>query len=150
MKKTAILLACMLAALMLASCEPCPYHDHSQPETSLEGFEVVSTDNIGGLVFIEGGSYDEDAGNLTLDIQHGAAGKECQASAYLDGAQLHEGGGDTTFSCTYGDGSCRLGITGMPKGRHVLLVTIHEEGTAAGFGSLEVVVEIPCSISIGG
>ena len=43
----------LVMALVLASCDPCPYHSHDRVEIADEGFSVSTIDNIGDLLTLQ-------------------------------------------------------------------------------------------------
>ena len=149
MKKSMILFCICSIAVLLMSCEPCEYHSHDRVEISDEGFTVSIIDNLGGLLRLEDASWNMDDGKLAVSVDYGAVTRDSIVSVHVDGIEIGTMGTDITFGMVDTEKGRDFTFTGMPEGRHIVMISVYEDDTASSAGSLELEVEIPYSISIG-
>lgn len=146
MGRFTILLASGLMALMLMSCEPCPYHSHGNVEISDEGFTVSVVDGTGGVLALAGADWKEEDGSFILSVDYGVVDHDALVSVHVDGIEVGTIGTTPTFAMTETAIGKDFTFSDMPKGRHIILLTVYESGSAAGSGSLEMEVDVPLSI----
>ena len=146
-KGIALFSACFLAVL-LASCDPCPYHSHDRVEIVDEGFSVSTIDSIGDILTLQDAEWVAENGQFVLSVDYGIVNRDVSVSVHVDGIEVGTMGTDITFSMTDTEKGRDFTFIGMPEGRHVIVITVHDADTAMGVGSLELNVEIPYSISI--
>ena len=149
MRKVIALLAAGFLAVLLTSCDLCPYHSHEQVEISDEGFSVSTIDSLGSLLRLEDAAWSADEGIFVISVDYGLVAHDSIVSVHVDGREIGTMGTAITFSMEDTETGRDFTFTGMPEGRHIILISVCGEGTASSAGSLELEVEIPYSISIG-
>lgn len=150
MRRFAVLSMILAVMLVFTACDPCPAHDHSGPEISREGLTVSTIDSLGGLLMLEDASWSENDGILTIDVDYGVVDKAATAAVYVDGVEIGTMGDGITFTRTETSSGCSFAFSGMPKGRHVVMIAVFDEDMASSTGSIELEVDIAYSIGIGG
>ena len=144
-KGIALFSACFLAVL-LASCAPCPYHSHDRVEIDDEGFTVSTIDSIGDLLTLQDAEWVAENGQFVLSVDYGIVNRDVSVSVHVDGIEIGTKGTDITFSMADTEKGRDFTFTGMPKGRHVIVIAVHDTATSMGAGSLELEVEVPYTI----
>ena len=96
-KGIALFSACFLAVL-LASCDPCPYHSHDRVEIVDEGFSVSTIDSIGDLLTLQDAEWVAENGQFVLSVDYGIVNRDVSVSVHVDGIEVGTMGTDITFS----------------------------------------------------
>ena len=136
----------LIMALVLASCDPCPYHSHDRVEISDEGFSVSTIDSIGDLLTLQDAEWVAENGQFVLSVDYGVVDRDVSVSVHVDGIEIGTMGTDITFSMADTEKGRSFTFTGMPEGRHVIVIAVHDTDTSMGAGSLELEVEVPYTI----
>lgn len=146
MKNGIVTFAACLLAVLLASCDPCPYHSHDRAEIVDEGFSVSTIDNIGDLLALQNAEWKEEEGKFVLCVDYGIVDHDATVSVHVDGIEIGTIGTDITFSMADTENGKDFTFIGMPEGRHIVLIVVHDADTSIGVGSLELEVEVPYTI----
>ena len=136
----------LVMALVLASCDPCPYHSHDRVEIADEGFSVSTIDNIGDLLTLQDAEWVAENGQFVLSVDYGIVDRDVSVSVHVDGIEIGTIGTDITFSMADTETGRDFTFKGMPEGRHVIVIAVHDTATSMGAGSLELEVEVPYTI----
>ena len=136
----------LVMALVLASCDPCPYHSHDRVEIVDEGFTVSTIDSIGDLLTLQDAEWVAENGQFVLSVDYGIVDRDVSVSVHVDGIEIGTIGTDITFSMADTEKGRDFTFTGMPEGRHVIVIAVHDTDTSMGAGSLELEVEVPYTI----
>lgn len=143
-----LLFILITSSLILASCDPCTYHSHNQAEISKEGLTVTTIDNLGELLRLEDASWSIENEKLCISLDYGPLNKTSFVSVFVDGEEIGTIGTEITFSMSDTEKGRDFLFSQMSKGRHIVLITVYDEGGANGSGSLELEVNIPFSLDI--
>lgn len=146
--KRQILVTAFLILLLFASCEPCPYHSHGSTDISDEGFSVSTIDKLGNLLTFQNAEWKAENGQFVVSVDYGIVDRDTAFSVHVDGMEIGTAGTPVTFSTEKTEDGRNFIFTGLPEGRHVILIAVQDPATVAGAGSLELEVEIPCSSAI--
>lgn len=146
MRKVITLFTAGLLAVFLASCDPCPYHSHDRVEIVDEGFSVSTIDRIGDLLTLQDAEWVAENGQFVLSVDYGIVNRDVSVSVYVDGIDIGTIGTDITFSMADTETGRDFTFKGMPEGRHVIVIAVHDTATSMGAGSLELEVEVPYTI----
>ena len=98
MRKGIILFSACFLAVLLASCDPCPYHSHDRVEIVDEGFSVSTIDSIGDLLTLQDAEWVAENGQFVLSVDYGIVNRDVSVSVYVDGIEIGTMGTDITFS----------------------------------------------------
>ena len=146
MKKGIVLFSACFLAVLLASCDPCPYHSHERVEIVDEGFSVSIIDSIGDLLTLQDAEWVAENGQFVLSVDYGIVDRDVAVSVHVDGIEIGTMGTDITFSMADTEKGRDFTFTGMPEGRHAIVIAVRDTDTSMGAGSLELEVEVPYTI----
>lgn len=147
-----ILITFLIAlSFLLMSCEPCPYHNHDLLEEPVEyaDLSVQIIDSTGGLLRFRNALYNSEGNELVLDVTYDFD----SASVFLlhvDGDEINDDSEGMSYNTEAKEGGRSFIINGLPSGRHVIQLSAIDSSVSSGSGSLQIEVEIPYSIGIGG
>ena len=119
MRKVIALLAAGFLAVLLTSCDLCPYHSHEQVEISDEGFSVSTIDSLGSLLRLEDAAWSADEGIFVISVDYGLVAHDSIVSVHVDGREIGTMGTAITFSMEDTETGRDFTFTGMPEGRHI-------------------------------
>lgn len=139
-------------SFLLMSCEPCPYHNHDLLEEQVEyaDLSVQIIDSTGGLLRFRNASYNSEGNELVLDVTYDFNDSASVFLLHVDGDKINGDSEDLSYRTEVKEGGKSFIIKGLPAGRHVIQLSVIDSSVSSGSGSLQIEVEIPYSIGIGG
>lgn len=149
MRKALGIITAVLAALCLMACDPCPYHGHEKVQISHEGFTVSAVESIGSLLKLEDASWNEEDGTFLVSLDYGVVAHDALLSIHVDGIEIATMGTPITFDSVETPQGRDFTFTGMPEGRHIVLISLYADGSAMSTGSIELEVEVPYTMTLG-
>ena len=139
-------------SFLLMSCEPCPYHNHDLLEEPVEyaDLSVQIIDSTGGLLRFRNASYNSEGNELVLDVTYDFDDSSSVFLLHVDGDEINGDSEGMSYNTEAKEGGKSFTIKGLPLGRHVIQLSVIDSSVSSGSGSLQIEVEIPYSIGIGG